>query len=322
MAGPLPACYGRGMTAPPHAPPILIPILIVMTGILLLDVMGVFIRILSATYPPQELSVFRNIFGMIPSFLLLAWTASWHQAGRPWRIRQWKLAFLRGGFVALAQFCFYIALTRLEFATVSTLAFAGPMIVTALSVPVLGHRVGLWRWAAVIGGFAGVVMVMGPGTDVFSLSALLPLGAAFGYASSAVAVRLFDQDVPSPLVNLYANLSALAGAIVLTAATAEPVMVASWHDLGLIALMGCSGGTGVLCLTFAYRMAQPAALAPFEYSGIVFAFALGWAFFDESPIERLFPGVLLIVAAGLLIVWREQIRGTPAPYPRPSRRHR
>ena len=310
------------MSAQPQPTSVLIPILIVMTGILLLDIMGVFIRILSATYPPQELSVLRNIFGMVPSILLLFWTASWHRAGRPWRIRQWKLAFARGGFVAFAQFCFYIALTRLEFATVSTLAFAGPMIVTALSVPVLGERVGLWRWIAVLGGFAGVVMVMGPGTDVFTMSALLPLGAAFGYACSAVAVRLFDEAVPSPLVNLYANLSALLGAAVLTVTTAEPVMIASWHDLGLIALMGCAGGSGVLCLTFAYRMAQPSALAPFEYSGILFAFILGWFVFHEAPVDRLFPGVLLIVAAGLLIVWRERVKGAPAPYPRPSRRHR
>ena len=310
------------MNVQPQSSSVLIPILIVMTGILLLDIMGVFIRILSATYPPQELSALRNIFGMVPSFLLLYWTASWHRAGRPWRIRQWKLAFARGGFVAFAQFCFYIALTKLEFATVSTLAFAGPMFVTALSMPVLGERVGKWRWIAVLGGFAGGVMVMGPGTDVFTLSALLPLGAAFGYACSAVAVRLFDEDVPSPLVNLYANLSALIGAIILPLATAEPVMIASWRDLGMIALMGCSGGCGVLCLTVAYRMAQPSALAPFEYSGIAFAFILGWVVFNEAPIDRLFPGVLLIVAAGLLIVWRERVKGSPSPYPRPSRRHR
>lgn len=300
---------------------VLLPIAIVLTGILLLDVMGVFIRILAETYPPQELAVFRNMFGMVPSILLLMSTASWHAAGRPLRIRQWRLALMRGVFVTFAQLCFYLALTKLEFATVSTLAFASPMIVTALSMPVLGERVGPWRWAAVLTGFGGVVMVMGPGTGVFTLSALLPLGAALGYASASVAVRLMDEDVPSPLVNLYANLSAMAGAAALTLTTAEPVAIQSWRDLGLIAVMGCAGGMGVLCLTFAYRMAQPSALAPFEYTGILFAFILGWLVFQEAPVERLFPGALLIVAAGLLILWRER-RTTAVPYPRASRRHR
>ncbi len=305
-----------------RGPLILFPILIIMAGIFLLDVMGVFIRILSATYPPQELAVFRNFFGMVPSAILLWTVTEWHARGRPIRIRQWKLAFVRGLFVTFAQLCFYIALTKLEFATVSTLAFAGPMIVTALSVPVLGERVGPWRWAAVLIGFAGILLIMRPGTDTFTVWALLPLGAAAGYATSAVLVRLMDDDVPSPLVNMYANVAAMVGAAILTLLMVEPVAIQSWRDLGLIAAMGCSGGAGVLCLTYAYRMTQPSILAPFEYTGIIFAFALGWLVFNEAPFATLFPGVLFIVAAGLLIVWREQKTKSPVPYPRPSRRHR
>lgn len=308
------------MTRP--APSILIPILVVLTGIFLLDVMGVFIRILSATYPPQELAVFRNFFGMVPSILLLAGMADWHAGGRRLRMRQWRLALMRGVFVTFAQLCYYVALTKLEFATVSTLAFAAPMVVTALSVPVLGERVGPWRWTAVIIGFAGVVWVMGPGADTFAIWAVLPLGAAAGYALASVTVRLMDGDVPSPLVNLYANLAALVGASILTVTMTEPVMIRSAVDLGLIAAMGMSGGMGVLCLTFAYRQAGPSILAPFEYTGIVFAFALGWFVFHEAPIDRLFPGVLLIVGAGLLILWRERRTRAPVPHPRDSRKMR
>ena len=301
---------------------IFFPILLIMTGIFLLDVMGVFIRILSATYPPQELAIFRNLFGMVPSAILLWSLADWHNRGHPIRIRQWKLAFARGLFVTVAQLCFYVALTKLEFATVSTLAFAGPMIVTALSVPVLGERVGPWRWAAVIIGFGGILLIMRPGTDAFTIWALLPIGAAAGYATSAVLVRLMDDDVPSPLVNMYANVSAMAGAAVLTLLMVETVAIQNWQDMAQIVAMGCSGGMGVLCLTYAYRMTQPAILAPFEYTGIIFAFLLGWLVFNEAPFNTLFPGVLLIVGAGLLIVWREQRTRSPVPYPRPSRRQR
>ncbi|MEM7211397.1 MAG: DMT family transporter, partial [Pseudomonadota bacterium] len=81
----------------------------------------------------------------------------------------------------------------------------------------------------------------------------------------------------------------------------------SWQDAGMIVAMGCSGGLGVLFLIFAYRRATPSTLAPFEYTGILIAFWLGWVFFDEAPVGVLFPGVLFIVGAGLLIVWRERV---------------
>ena len=284
--------------------------------------MGVFIRILAATYPTEQLIVFRNIFGMVPSVILLFSLTEWRARGRPIRIRQWRLALLRGVFVIWAQMCFYLALTKMEFATVSTLAFVSPMIVTALSVPVLGDRVGPWRWGAVAMGFLGVVLIMRPGGDTFSAWALLPLGAAAGYASASVFVRLMDADVPSPLVNMYSNVAALVLATGATLVMGRAVWITDWTDLGLIVLMGCCGGCGVLCLTYAYRMASPSILAPFEYTGILFAFLLGWIVFQEAPFETLFPGVLLIVGAGLLIVWRERRTKAVVPYPRASRRMR
>lgn len=300
---------------------LLLAVATILTGIFLLDVMGVMIRILAEVYPVQQLSALRNLFGMIPSILLLFAMTEWHRNGRRLRMRQWHIPLLRGAFVTFAQLCFYTALTKLEFATVSTLAFASPLFVTALSVPVLHERVGPWRWGAVLLGFAGVVLVMRPGADIFEWAAVLPIGAALGYATASILVRLVDDDVPSPLINLYSNLASLVGASILTVTMTEPVAIASATDLGLIVAMGCAGGTGVLCLTIAYRMSQPSALAPFEYSGILFAFVLGWVMFREAPVDRLFPGVLLIVGAGLLIIWRER-RGPPVPYPRASRRMR
>ena len=281
-------------------------VLTIMAGIFLLDLMAVMIRMLAADYPASELAVFRNLFGLVPSALVLWASADWKARGRPMRVRQWPIIVVRGLAVTMAQFCFYLALKQLEFATASTLAFAGPMILTALSVPILGDRVGPWRWGAVVIGFAGVVMVMQPGSDAFTLAALLPIGAAAGYAIASVLVRLIDTEVPTAQVNLYSGFAAMIGAGVLMLLLESPVWFKSWGDLALIVAMGCSGGTGVLLLIMAYRMVQPSVIAPFEYSGILFAFALGWIFFDEAPFDRLFPGVLLIVGAGLLIVWRER----------------
>ncbi|MEM8537883.1 MAG: DMT family transporter [Pseudomonadota bacterium] len=286
---------------------ILIPVLYILTGIFLLDLMAVMIRILSDNYPLMELAAFRNLFGLLPSAILLATSADWHAKGRSLRMKQWPLGLLRGVLVTFAQVCFYFALLELEFATVGTLVYASPLIVTALSFPLLGERVGPWRWGAVLVGFLGVLLIMRPGTDAFTLAAMLPLGAALGYASSSVLVRRIDRDVPAPLVNMYASGAAMVCATCIMLATVQPVWIASWSDAAMIVAMGCCGGAGVLFLIFAYRRATPSVLAPFEYAGILMTFALGWVFFNEAPFGVLFPGVLLIVGAGLLIIWRERV---------------
>jgi drug/metabolite transporter (DMT)-like permease len=129
------------------------------------------------------------------------------------------------------------------------------------------------------------------------------------YALTGVTSRLFDADVPTPLLNLYSAAAAMVGATVLCLSTGGFSPVASGTDMAWIFLMGAMGGSGVLCLVASFRMTEPSNLAPFQYFGILFAFLLGWVFFGEAPVERLFPGVILIIAGGLLIVWRERRAG-------------
>lgn len=279
---------------------------LVLLAVLLFDIMGALIRVLTERYPVQQLSVFRNFFGLVPSLLVLYLDRAWRAAGRPYVIRQWRLALSRGLLVAGAQICFYTGLIYMEFATASTLAFVAPMFVTALSVPLLGERVGPWRWLAVFIGFAGVIVIMRPGSDVFTLAALLPVGAAFGYACASVLIRRIEDGVPTALINLYGTAGALGGSLILMGATSgfEPVETA--EDWGLILAMGVIGGSAILLFIKAYRLTRPSNLAPFEYFGIPISFAIGWIAFNEAPFDRLFPGALLIIAGGLLIYWREK----------------
>lgn len=279
----------------------------ILLAILLYDVMGAIIKHLSQRYPSEQLALFRNLFGLIPTLIILSWSRDWRRAGRPLVIRQWKLALARGGIGACAQVSFYIAVFHLEFATATTLLFAGPLFVTALSIPLLGHRVGLWRWLAVLTGFAGVLLVMRPGTESFSWYAVLPLCAAFGYASISVTAQRFDKWVPTALINLYQTSGALIGTLLLALFTGGFVTIASLEDWLWIAAMGFAGGIAAFCIITAYRLAAPSSLSPFEYFGIPFSFTIGWIFFAEAPFERLFPGVLLIVGGGLFIIWRERV---------------
>lgn len=287
-------------------------IALLLLAILLFDLMGAIIKHLGQHYPAQQLSMFRNIFGTVPSLVALFSSQSWHESGRPILIRQWKLALVRGLFIAAAQFCFYLSLARLEFATATTLTFSGPLLITLLSIPVHGQKVVLSHWLAVLIGFAGVVLVIRPGNELFSWSALLPLCAALGYASTSVTAKLFDDSVPTAIINLFAIVGALAGSITLVLATGGYVSVESLEDWLWLFGMGTAGGTAVFCLISAYRMTTPSTLSPFEYFGIPFSFILGWIFFSEAPFGRLFPGVFLIIGGGLLIVWKELRENKPS----------
>ena len=268
--------------------------------------MGLVIKLLSDQYSAAELSAWRNLFGLIPSLIALYCSRAWHATGRPVKIRQWKLALARGFIVSFAQLCFYLSLGLMAFATASTITYANALFMTALAVPLLGEKVGWMRWSAVLVGFAGVILVMQPGSDSFSIHALLPLGAAALYALVGVTARLFDEDVPSPVLSLYSSFSAAIASLIIALFWGGFTPIASWEDLGWIASMGAFGGTAVLFLVVSYRMTEQSNLAPFSYFGIPLAFLLGWLFFAETPWSTLFPGAFLIAAGGLLIIWRER----------------
>lgn len=281
-------------------------ILLCLMALLLFDCMGLIIKHLSPRYTSAELSAYRNVFGLVPSLIALYASARWKSTGRRWKIRQWKLGFFRGILVSFAQLMFYGSLVFMPFATASTLSYASAIFATALAWPLLGERVGLMRWLAVVVGFVGVILVVGPSSEAFGLSALLPLGAAVLYATTAITARLFDDDVVTPLVNVYSASCALLGSLCLAFFWGGFSPLQSWGDLAWIMLMGFFGGVAVLLYVMAYRMTEQSNLAPFSYFGIPMAFALGWLFFDEAPWSDLFPGAFLIAAGGLFIVWRER----------------
>ncbi len=283
-------------------------VILILTAIFLFDIMGAIIKHLGDDYPPQQLSLFRNIFGLVPSVLVLWFTASWQRAGRPIIIEKWLFALSRGLYVTGAQFCFYLALIKMEFATASTLVFAGPLFTTALSVPLLGKSVGLLRWLAVLAGFTGVILVMQPGSDVFDLYAILPVLAAFGYACNNITARMFPDDISTAVINLYALVGAVLGSAVLLVATTDYVPVADAIDWLWLLALGGAGGLAVFCLISSYRLTEPSSLSPFEYFGIPFSFVIGVVVFAEAPFDRLFPGVLLIVGGGLAVILRERRR--------------
>jgi len=135
--------------------------------------------------------------------------------------------------------------------------------------------------------------------------------AAFFYENSLVLMRRFDKTTSNAAINLYAQAGAIAGSFLLLLATADLIVpdgsVAEvFADLGWALLLGGFGGFGVYFLTLAYRRTSASLLAPFEYFGVLSALVIGWMVFSEWPVQRIFPGVVFIVGAGLVIIVRER----------------
>ena len=281
-------------------------ILVCLLAYLCFDLMSVHVRILSASYSPQELSVYRNVLGVLPSILLLMYTRELSFDIKDYKIKKWKLAFGRGLLVALAQLLFYTALADLELATVSALGQTNAIFIVLIAVIFYREKVGAWRWSAVIIGFGGAVWIMQPGSNMFTWTAALPIGAAFCYAASMVTLRSFDVSISSAIIYLYSSVAAALGAILLATGTTDFSPIQSISDALLIFSMSLCGGFGVVFLMYAFRQAPASVLAPFSYFGILTAFGLGWIVFDELPLDKLFPGVILIVLSGLTILWREE----------------
>ena len=282
-----------------------IAVILSLSGLFLLDCMGIAIKYLRADYPAAQLSVFRNFFGMIPCFIALYFSKDWHDKGRKVVIKRWRFGLARGLIMSFAQLCLYTSYLYLPYALVATMEYTGPMMITLLAIPLLGEKFGWYKSLAVLTGFIGIIFIMQPWSESFNLYMLLPVMAAFGYSLARVTALNFSNDTPVPLINLYANIGTLLCAILLVITFNMWENFKSLYDVLTLFIMGIAGGSGVLLLIYGSRKAELSKIMPFDYIEIFFALILGWVFFKEWPVDQLFPGALFIVAGGIIIYLRQ-----------------
>lgn len=221
---------------------------------------------------------------------------------------QWHL--LRSLLMSGSMFAFFYALPRIPLADVLTYAFAAPLIVTALSRPLLGEHVGPWRWLAVLCGFAGVLVVLQPGAGLVDPAALFALAGAALYALLSLSARHLSETESTIALSLYLfPLPMLISAPFAARAWLEPTAV-EWL---LFAACGLFGGFAFVCMNAAFRRAPPALLVPFEYTGLVWAAAGGFLVWGEVPSARTWLGACIIIASGLAILYRERRIKRPEP---------
>ncbi len=282
-----------------------IAVILSLSGLFLLDCMGIAIKYLRADYPAAQLSVFRNLFGMIPCFIALYFSKDWHDRGRKVVIKRWRFGLARGLIMSFAQLCLYTSYLYLPYALVATMEYTGPMMITLLAIPLLGEKFGWYKSLAVLTGFVGIIFIMQPWSESFNLYMLLPVMAAFGYSLARVTALNFSNDTPVPLINLYANIGTLLCAILLVITFNMWENFKNLYDVLILFIMGVAGGSGVLLLIYGSRKAELSKIMPFDYIEIFFALILGWIFFKEWPVDQLFPGALFIVTGGIIIYLRQ-----------------
>jgi drug/metabolite transporter (DMT)-like permease len=208
-----------------------------------------------------------------------------------------------------AIFLFFTALEELPLADATAIAFGAPFIMLALSGPLLGERAPRAAWIAVGVGFIGVIIIVKPGGDVRP-AALLAVGASVLYALGMLTTRRLGrtESVLSLLFWMIAGQFAL-GVIALPFVW-QPVEARHWPLLVGLAVLNLFGQLG---LVRAFANAPPSVVAPFEYSALVWAAALGFIVFGDVPSPRLWVGAAIIIAAGLFVMFRGQPDPVPVP---------
>ena len=287
-------------------------ILFLCAGVFIFSVQDAIIKQVSADYALTQVVCLRSCVGLPILWLLMQKEAGWQQM----LLAHLLPLTLRGLIMLGAYTAYYMAFPALPLADAVALYFTVPLFVTALAGPLLGEHVGWKVWAAVLLGFAGVLLMLQPGGGLFEPAALLSLLSAALYGTAMLMARKFGQQLPTSVMAFYQNCFFLLGpaALALLLHLSGPVqathpslvfLLRPWSlptltDTLLISSCGVVAAVGTLFLTTAYRIAKSSTVTPFEYTGILWAPLWGFLFFAEVPKFSTWVGAAIIGVAGLL----------------------
>ncbi|MEM7526120.1 MAG: DMT family transporter [Pseudomonadota bacterium] len=310
----------------------------ILAGVVLISVNDMLIKALSGDYPLHQIVFIRSIIGITITLTILQWEGGLAKlyTATPF------LHLLRGLLIVAANMLYYAAIVVMPLADATAIFYVAPLLITLLSVPFLGEQVGPRRLGACAVGFLGVVVMMRPwesgaadGVNRWLL--LLPVGSALAYASMQILTRRLGVSAPASAMAAYIQGSfigvsllffLIAGDGRLAEGLKSPSLIfllRAWivpptEDLWLFLLLGLTAGGIGYCLSQAYRSAEAAVVAPFEYVLLPLAIFWGWSVFGEVPGPTVVIGIALIAGAGVYVFVREGVRGRQVATGRPTRR--
>jgi drug/metabolite transporter (DMT)-like permease len=285
-------------------------ILLKIASVLVFIVMAGVIKATAGRVPPGEIVFFRSLFA-VP--VILAWLAWRHELRHGFRAVNPMGHIWRGFVGTVAMGLGFAGLAFLPLPEVTAIGYAAPILTVVFAAMFLGEEVRLFRISAVLVGMVGVLIVLSPRlsvgadlTDAQALGALLVLGGAVFAALAQVFVRKLVQTESTSAIVFWFSLTATALSLI---TLPFGWVVPGPGDLVLLITAGLLGGVGQVLLTSSYRNTDASVIAPFEYVSILFALAIGYWAFGEVPTATMLGGAALVVAAGVMIIWRERQLG-------------
>ena len=299
-------------------------ILFILAGMAAISVNDMLIKQLSGGYALHQIVFVRSSIALIFTLVLVQLEGGFSIL----RTRNPVLHGLRGLMLVISNMSFFVALSVMPLANVTALFFAAPLFITLLSIPVLGEKVGVMRLGAVVVGFVGVIIMQRPwegsdSADIDRIVLLMPVLAALTYALNQVFTRKLGATTKASALAAYVQgvfilvsvgFYLVAGDGYYAQGVADPALqflLRAWHWPSTGAwylLLGLGFNAAIIgyCLSQAYRLADAATVAPFEYIGLPLAVMWGWLIWADLPEWEVWLGMVLIMGAGLFVFLREQ----------------
>jgi len=281
-------------------------ILSMLAAVATFSMMDVTMKHLVATYPAMQVTCLRGMASLPLLLGAVGIFGRWHDLVP----RRWTLHLVRGLLSVVTLWGFIFAVSKLSLADAYTIFMSAPLLITALSMPLLREHVGARRWIAVLVGLCGVVLVLKPsGTSFITIGGIAALVSAFGYALNALTIRILSRTDSSSATVVWA----LTIMTIISGVAAGP----EWVPLAANAWpwiigMGISGALGQYFITEAFRRAPPPVIAPLEYTALAWGMLFDWFIWTTAPSARMLVGAGIIIASGLYVIQRERMVGKTA----------
>jgi drug/metabolite transporter (DMT)-like permease len=275
-------------------------ILSMLIAVFAFSAMDATMKYLGQSYAPLQVTSLRG-FASLPFLLLpVVWSGRWQEL-KPVR---WPYHIARGVLAIGLLSLFIYSLKTLSLASAYAIFLCAPLLITALSVPFFGEKVDAPRWAAIVVGLIGVLIIVRPNaSDVVTIGALAALASALCYSCSSLLIRAASRTETTlgMTVSFVFIIAIGAGAMALPEWTA--VQLSHWP---FIVLLGVTGAVGQYFMVEAFRMAPVSVVAPFDYTQLIWGGMIDWFFWQTLPDSRMLLGGATVVASGMFLIYRER----------------
>lgn len=270
-----------------------------LISVIFFSVMEILVKFLSSSYPIGELVFFRGFFGLLPIIFIMPKKKFFQN----FKTKKIKLHIFRTITGCFALISIFFGLKYLPLADAISITFAAPIFATIFSIFFVKEIVGKKRWFAVLIGFLGILIILKPGTSLFSIYSIFPILFCVGFAASASLIRILSKTDKNYLISFY-----YTAGLTLVSLFLDPLSwkIPLFKDCLLLISIGIIGSLGNIIITEAYRKSEISLITPIKYLNLIFAIVFGYFLFNEVPEYSTLIGSVFIIVSTVIIFIRER----------------